>query len=148
MRTTTAVGPSPKRSRVNFDSYQVGPYAAGPQYVLVPYSPEGNNQAGRASGAVCEVNLNPGSRTDLSLSTFIPGREIESNSWIVCNCRGRLFDVVGLLIYSGGFNWFGKLPGDIRYESARVHFYAPIVSMLLVSVALSLIFYLFAGSSK
>jgi hypothetical protein len=49
--------------------------------------------------------------------------------------------VVGLLIYSGGFNWFGKLPGDIRYD-ARVHFYAPIVSMLLVSLALSLIFYL------
>jgi len=23
---------------INFDSYQVGPYAAGPQYVLVPYS--------------------------------------------------------------------------------------------------------------
>ena len=50
--------------------------------------------------------------------------------------------VVGLLIYSGGLNWFGKLPGDIRYESDRVHFYAPIVSMLLVSLALSLIFYL------
>src|SRR6266852_8496620 len=50
--------------------------------------------------------------------------------------------VVGLLIYSGGLNWFGKLPGDIRYESDRIHFYAPIVSMLLVSLALSLIFYL------
>jgi hypothetical protein len=23
---------------INFDAYQVGPYAAGPQYVLVPYS--------------------------------------------------------------------------------------------------------------
>ncbi|HEY8410744.1 MAG TPA: RsiV family protein, partial [Pyrinomonadaceae bacterium] len=23
---------------INFDSYQVGPYAAGPQYVLVPYA--------------------------------------------------------------------------------------------------------------
>ncbi|HEX3280824.1 MAG TPA: DUF2905 domain-containing protein [Pyrinomonadaceae bacterium] len=50
--------------------------------------------------------------------------------------------IVGLLIYSGGLNWFGKLPGDIRYEGDRVHFYAPIVSMLLVSLALSLIFYL------
>jgi hypothetical protein len=50
--------------------------------------------------------------------------------------------IVGLLIYSGGFNWFGKLPGDIRYESDRVHFYAPIVSMLLVSLAISLILYL------
>ena len=50
--------------------------------------------------------------------------------------------VVGLLIYSGGLNWFGKLPGDIRYESDRDHIYAPIVSMLIVSLALSLIFYL------
>jgi hypothetical protein len=50
--------------------------------------------------------------------------------------------LIGLLIFSGGFNWFGKLPGDIRYETDRVHFYAPIVSMLLVSLALSLIFYL------
>jgi DUF2905 family protein len=50
--------------------------------------------------------------------------------------------VIGLLIYSGGLNWFGKLPGDIRYESGRVQIYAPIVSMLIVSLALSLIFYL------
>ena len=50
--------------------------------------------------------------------------------------------VVGLLIYSGGFNWFGRLPGDIRYDGERVQIYIPIVSMLLVSLALSLIFYL------
>lgn len=50
--------------------------------------------------------------------------------------------VIGLLIYSGGFNWFGKLPGDIRYESERTGVYIPIVSMLLVSLALSLIFYI------
>jgi hypothetical protein len=60
--------------------------------------------------------------------------------WIIVG--GVCVIVVGLLIYSGGLNWFGKLPGDIRYESDRVHFYAPIVSMLLVSLALSLIFYL------
>ena len=50
--------------------------------------------------------------------------------------------LVGLLIYLGGVNWFGHLPGDIRYESARTQVYIPIVSMLLVSLALSLIFYL------
>ena len=50
--------------------------------------------------------------------------------------------VVGLLIYSGGLSWFGRMPGDIRYESERVHVYVPIVSMLLVSLALSLIIYL------
>ena len=50
--------------------------------------------------------------------------------------------VVGLLIYGGGFSWFGRLPGDIRYEGERTQIYVPIVSMLLVSLALSLLFYL------
>ena len=50
--------------------------------------------------------------------------------------------VVGLLIYSGGFNWFGRLPGDIHDEGERMQVYIPIGSMLLVSLALSLIFYL------
>jgi hypothetical protein len=60
--------------------------------------------------------------------------------WVVAG--GVCLIVVGVLIYSGGFNWFGRLPGDVRYESDRVSFYAPIVSMLIVSLALSLIFYL------
>jgi hypothetical protein len=50
--------------------------------------------------------------------------------------------LLGVLIYSGGLNWFGKLPGDIHYESERTQVYIPIVSMLIVSLALSLIFYL------
>jgi hypothetical protein len=49
---------------------------------------------------------------------------------------------LGLLIYSGAMRWFGKLPGDIRYESDHVQFYAPIVSMLIISLVLSLLFYL------
>ena len=48
----------------------------------------------------------------------------------------------GLLIYSGALRWFGKLPGDIRYQSDHVQFYAPIVSMLIISLVLSLLFYL------
>ncbi|HKP45096.1 MAG TPA: DUF2905 domain-containing protein [Pyrinomonadaceae bacterium] len=60
--------------------------------------------------------------------------------WIVTG--GICLIAIGFLVYSGGLNWFGKLPGDIRYETERVHFYAPIVSMLLISLALSLIFYL------
>ena len=54
---------------------------------------------------------------------------------------GGVFVVVlGLLIYSGGLIWFGRLPGDIRYESGNVRVYVPIVSMLLVSAALTLLF--------
>ena len=49
--------------------------------------------------------------------------------------------LIGFLIYSGGFSWFGKLPGDIHYEGSRVQVYIPLVSMLIVSLALNLIFY-------
>ena len=53
---------------------------------------------------------------------------------------GVFIIVVGLLIYSGGLSWFGRLPGDIRYESGNVRVYVPIVSMLLISVALTVLF--------
>lgn len=53
---------------------------------------------------------------------------------------GVFIIVVGLLIYSGGLSWFGRLPGDIRYQRGGVSVYIPIVSMLLVSLALTLIF--------
>lgn len=47
--------------------------------------------------------------------------------------------IVGLLIWFGGLGWFGRLPGDIRYESGSTRVYIPLVSMLLVSVVLSLL---------
>ena len=50
--------------------------------------------------------------------------------------------IVGLLVYSGWLSWFGKMPGDIRYESDHVRVYIPIVTMLIVSLVLSALFYL------
>ena len=50
--------------------------------------------------------------------------------------------LIGLLVWSGGLSWFGRLPGDIRIEREPVHVYIPLVSMFLVSVVLSLIMYL------
>ena len=50
--------------------------------------------------------------------------------------------LVGFLIYNGWLSWFGRLPGDVRYEGNGVRVYVPIVSMLLVSVILSVLFYL------
>ncbi len=55
---------------------------------------------------------------------------------------GVLLIGLGVLIYSGALRWFGKLPGDVRYESDHVRFYAPIVSMLILSLLLSVLFYL------
>lgn len=53
---------------------------------------------------------------------------------------GVVIVVVGLLIYSGALSWFGRLPGDIRYESGSVRVYIPLVSMLLVSLVLTVLF--------
>lgn len=52
--------------------------------------------------------------------------------------------VIGLLVASGGLSWFGRLPGDIRYEGERTRVYVPITSMILVSVVLTVLASLFS----
>lgn len=47
--------------------------------------------------------------------------------------------VIGLLIWSGAMAWFGRLPGDIRVERPGTRFYAPITSMIVISVILSVV---------
>jgi hypothetical protein len=51
--------------------------------------------------------------------------------------------VVGLVVASGGLSWFGRLPGDLRFESERTRVFVPITSMLVLSVALSVLLWLF-----
>ena len=50
--------------------------------------------------------------------------------------------VVGILIWTGTLSWFGRLPGDVRVERENVRVYVPVVSMLLISVAMSAVLYL------
>lgn len=52
---------------------------------------------------------------------------------------GVVLIVVGLIAWSGAFSWFGRLPGDLRIEKPGVRFYAPLTSMILVSIVLSAI---------
>ena len=52
---------------------------------------------------------------------------------------GILFVVGGLLIWTGAFAWFGRLPGDIRIEGENVRIYIPFTSMILLSILLSLL---------
>lgn len=52
---------------------------------------------------------------------------------------GILVVATGVLIWAGGFSWFGRLPGDIRIERGNVRVYIPLVSMLLVSVVATLL---------
>jgi Protein of unknown function (DUF2905) len=50
--------------------------------------------------------------------------------------------LLGVLIWSGALSWFGRLPGDIRVEREGLRIYFPLTSMILVSIALSLLSYL------
>jgi hypothetical protein len=52
---------------------------------------------------------------------------------------GTVLVLVGVLVWSGALAWFGRLPGDIRVEREAVRIYIPLASMLVVSVALSLL---------
>jgi len=40
-------------------------------------------------------------------------------------------------------SWFGRLPGDIRFESGNSRVFIPITSMIVLSLVLTLIFNLF-----
>jgi hypothetical protein len=58
--------------------------------------------------------------------------------------------IAGLLVVAIGLAWpwlgklpFGRLPGDIVIEKDNVKIYFPVVTMILVSVVLSLVLWLF-----
>jgi len=64
----------------------------------------------------------------------------------------RWFIIAGCVLVAAGvlmhvapwlFNWFGRLPGDIRIDSGRSKVFIPITSMILLSIVLSLIINVF-----
>ncbi len=57
---------------------------------------------------------------------------------------GTTILLVGLALWSGfGGGWLGRLPGDIRIERESSAFYFPIITCIIISIALSLILSLF-----
>ena len=62
------------------------------------------------------------------------------NSLIIA---GIALVLIGIAYKFGLLNWFGNLPGDIKYEGENTKFYFPVVTMLLISVVLSLLFAFF-----
>jgi len=58
---------------------------------------------------------------------------------------GVVATLVGLVLWSGfAPKWLGRLPGDIRIEREHFSFYFPIVTCIVLSVVLSLLFSLFS----
>ncbi len=57
---------------------------------------------------------------------------------------GGVLVLLGLVLWSGfGGSWLGRLPGDIRIERGHSSFYFPIVTCIIISILLSLIFSFF-----
>lgn len=50
--------------------------------------------------------------------------------------------VGGIIVLTGKVPFLGKLPGDIRIEKSNFSFYFPVVTCLLLSALLSLIFWI------
>jgi len=58
---------------------------------------------------------------------------------------GTLIIIIGVVLLFNDrlpFN-LGKLPGDISYKKENFSFYFPITTSILISIVLSLLFYLF-----
>ncbi len=57
---------------------------------------------------------------------------------------GIILVIAGVIIYFAGnrLNWIGHLPGDIRIEKENVRFYFPVTTMIILSIAVSLIIWL------
>ena len=58
---------------------------------------------------------------------------------------GIFIIVAGVLIYffHDYFKWFGKLPGDIRIEKENYRLYFPLGTMILISIAITLLINIF-----
>jgi uncharacterized membrane protein YidH (DUF202 family) len=64
---------------------------------------------------------------------------------------GVLLVAAGLLLMAGAkFSFFGlgRLPGDIAYKGKNVQFYFPIVTCLVLSVVLTLVFWVISLLTK
>ena len=57
---------------------------------------------------------------------------------------GLVFVIVGIFFLIGNkIPYLGKLPGDIYVKKENFTFYFPITTLLIVSIILTLLFYLF-----
>jgi uncharacterized protein YybS (DUF2232 family) len=57
---------------------------------------------------------------------------------------GLIIAAAGALLWSGlGKGWLGRLPGDIHYTKGNFSFHFPLVTCLLLSLALTLLLWFF-----
>ncbi len=58
---------------------------------------------------------------------------------------GAVLIAAGLMfLYGGKIGWLGHLPGDLHFRGRNFSFYFPLASSLLISLILSLLFWIFS----
>lgn len=60
---------------------------------------------------------------------------------------GVMLILIGLFLTAGGRLGLGRLPGDISVSRGNLRIYIPLGSCILLSVALTILFWLFARRS-
>ncbi len=92
---------------------------------------------------ISEPSVCAASSCSLFYNTFMdPLRELGR----ILLLLGALLAIIGAVLYFGGQLPFrlGKLPGDIVHRGEHTTFYFPIVTCLVLSLAVSLLFWLFS----
>jgi len=57
---------------------------------------------------------------------------------------GIFLVIIGILMNTGlKIPWIGRLPGDISIQRENLSFYFPLTSCIIISIILTLLFYLF-----
>ncbi len=67
----------------------------------------------------------------------------ETGKYIII--AGILIVIAGVIIYffHDKFHWIGRLPGDIRIEKENFKFYFPIATMILLSLLITALAWIF-----
>jgi len=67
----------------------------------------------------------------------------ETGKYIVYT--GIAIVLIGVLIYffHDKLSWLGRLPGDIRVEKNNMRFYFPVTTLILLSLMISAVWWLF-----
>lgn len=81
----------------------------------------------------------PDEHSYLKILNLLGLKQVGMARWLII--AGIVLIITGVAWYLAPwlFNWFGKLPGDINIEKQNSRVFIPITSMIIVSIALTLV---------
>jgi hypothetical protein len=81
------------------------------------------------------------------LHLSLPNQSFEEKSELMAKILiiiGLLLLLAGIILYffPNAFHWIGRLPGDINYSSGNTSFHFPLMTSILASILISLLFWI------